>query len=68
MFGFYGAGLDLFSLMFTIIFIMVVCVFIFTIAKGLSQWNRNNHSPGCQFRHESLPSGRKFIIITMTTT
>ena len=45
MFGFYGAGLDLFSLMFTIVFIMVVCVFIFTIAKGLSQWNRNNHSP-----------------------
>lgn len=45
MFGFYGAGLDLFSLMFTIVFIMVMCVFIFTIAKGLSQWNRNNHSP-----------------------
>ena len=29
MFGFYGAGLDLFSLMFTIVFIMVVCVHLY---------------------------------------
>lgn len=40
MFGFGG-----FSVMFGIVFVMFVVVFLMIIIKGLTQWNKNNHSP-----------------------
>lgn len=43
-FGF-GMGFDLFSMMFTIVFILVIAMFIVTAVKGIGQWNKNNHSP-----------------------
>lgn len=39
-FGFSG-----FNFMFTLIFILVIGTFVFVLVKGLSQWNKNNHSP-----------------------
>lgn len=36
---------DLFGILFPIVFFMVLGTFIMTIAKGLSTWNKNNHSP-----------------------
>ncbi len=35
----------LFEIMFTLVFALVFGVFIVTAVKGLSQWNKNNHSP-----------------------
>ena len=43
-FGF-GLGFDMFGVMFTIMFVLVIGMFIFTAVKGISQWNKNNHSP-----------------------
>ncbi len=39
-FGFWGFGF-----MFTIVSVFVMGVIIVTIGKGISQWNKNNHSP-----------------------
>ena len=46
-FGFSGfnAGFGLFEIMFTLVFILVFGMFIVTAVKGISQWNKNNHSP-----------------------
>ena len=46
-FGFSGfdAGFGLFGIMFTLVFILVFGMFIFIAVKGISQWNKNNHSP-----------------------
>ena len=41
--GFSGFGM--FSVMFTVVFILVIGLFVVNIVKGLSQWNKNNHSP-----------------------
>lgn len=35
----------MFSMMFTIVFILVIAVFIINIVKGLGQWHKNNESP-----------------------
>ncbi len=43
-FGF-GMGFDAFGVMFTIVFLLIIGVFISIFAKGISQWNKNNHSP-----------------------
>ena len=40
-FGSFGG----FSVMFGIVFLMFVVVFLMIIIKGLTQWNKNNHSP-----------------------
>ena len=46
MFGSYGfPGFGLFGFMFSLVFILVIGIFAFTIFKGLSQWNKNNNSP-----------------------
>ena len=34
-----------FSIIFSITFLMILGVFIFLVIKGISQWNKNNHSP-----------------------
>lgn len=35
----------LFEIMFFLVFTLVIGTFIVTFARGLSQWNKNNHSP-----------------------
>ena len=46
-FGYPGLGMDfsIFSIMFTIVFLLVIGVFAVAIIRGISQWNKNNHSP-----------------------
>ena len=36
---------SLFPVMFFLAFAMVFGVFILSAVKGISQWNKNNHSP-----------------------
>lgn len=45
-----GGGFDMFDFggfetMFTIVFILVIGVFVVTFVKGIGQWHRNNQSP-----------------------
>ena len=44
MFGF-GFGFDLFQILFFLMFGLFFVVFVGTLIKGISQWNKNNHSP-----------------------
>lgn len=46
-FGFSGfnTGFNLIGIMGTIIFAIVIGMFIVIAVKGISQWNKNNHSP-----------------------
>ncbi|MBR3973590.1 MAG: DUF2500 domain-containing protein [Oscillospiraceae bacterium] len=44
MFGF-GFGFDLFQIMFSLTFLVILGVFIAIAVKGIGQWNKNNHSP-----------------------
>lgn len=41
----FGPSFDIFGIMFGLVFFLVIGVFIFVAVKGLSQWNKNNHSP-----------------------
>ena len=43
-FGF-DFGFSIFGIMFTIVFVLVIGIFIFTIVQGIGQWNKNNNSP-----------------------
>ena len=36
---------NIFPALFVIVFVIVIVFFIVTAVKGLSQWNKNNHSP-----------------------
>lgn len=38
-------GFDMFSLMFTIIFALVIIMFFAIAVRGIRQWNKNNHAP-----------------------
>lgn len=46
-FGFsgFGTGFTIFQIMFTLVFVIVIGMFIVMAVKGISQWNKNNHSP-----------------------
>ena len=46
-FGFsgFGSGFTIFQIMFTLVFVLVIGMFIVIAVKGISQWNKNNHSP-----------------------
>ena len=46
-FGFsgFGTGFTIFQIMFTLAFLLVIGMFIVIAVKGISQWNKNNHSP-----------------------
>ena len=46
-FGFSGfsTGFTIFQIMFTLVFVIVIGMFIVIAVKGISQWNKNNHSP-----------------------
>lgn len=41
----FGMGFDLFGVMFTIVFVLVIGTFIVTAVKGIGQWHKNNNSP-----------------------
>ena len=41
----FGMGFDLFSIMFTIVFMLAIGMFIVIAVKGIGQWNKNNRSP-----------------------
>ena len=41
--GFGGFGM--FNIMFTIVFVLVTGTFVVILVKGISEWNKNNHSP-----------------------
>ncbi len=43
-FGF-DMGFGLFGVIFCLMFLLFFMVFITVVIKGLSQWNKNNHSP-----------------------
>lgn len=43
-FGF-GMGFDLFGVMVTLVFVLVIGMFVVTAVRGISQWNKNNNSP-----------------------
>ena len=43
-FGF-GIGFDLFGVMFTLVFVLVIGMLVVTAVRGISQWNKNNNSP-----------------------
>ena len=46
-FGFsgFGTGFGIFGIMFTLVFVLVIGMFIVIAIKGIGQWNKNNHSP-----------------------
>lgn len=41
----FGGMFGIFSVLFTLVFVLVISVFIFVAVKSFSQWNKNNHSP-----------------------
>ena len=48
--GFYGSGFGfggfgMFGVMFTIVFLLCTGTFVVILVKGISEWNKNNHSP-----------------------
>ncbi len=44
-FSSFERSFDLFSVMFTVVFVLVIGVFAVTIFRGLRTWHRNNNSP-----------------------
>ena len=36
---------DIFPIIFSIMFLLIAGVIVYTIIRGFSQWNKNNHSP-----------------------
>ena len=41
----FGFGFDLFTVVFFLIFLLCIITFTVILVKGISQWNKNNHSP-----------------------
>ena len=41
----FGMGFDLFQIMFTLTFVLVISMFVVTAVRGIREWNNNNHSP-----------------------
>ncbi|MBQ8237811.1 MAG: DUF2500 domain-containing protein [Oscillospiraceae bacterium] len=41
----FGLGFGLFQIMFTLVFLAVMCMFVFVAVKGIAEWNKNNNSP-----------------------
>ncbi|MBQ9747408.1 MAG: DUF2500 domain-containing protein [Clostridia bacterium] len=44
-FGSFSFGFGMFSVFFTIMFVVVISIFAITIFKMLKEWNQNNKSP-----------------------
>lgn len=47
----------MFGITFTLMFAMVVGIFLVTIVRGLGQWNENNHSPRLEV--EAVVTGKR---------
>ena len=43
--GFGFGGFGMFQVMFTIVFLLCTGTFVVILMKGISEWNKNNHSP-----------------------
>lgn len=43
-YGFHS-GFGVFPVMFTIVFVLIIGAFVVFFVQGISQWNKNNHSP-----------------------
>ena len=41
----FGFGFDLFQIMFSLVFFLVIGMFVVMAVKGIREWNKNNHSP-----------------------
>ena len=41
----FGFGFGLFGIIFTLMFLLTFGIILTVIIKGISQWNKNNHSP-----------------------
>ena len=41
----FGMGFDLFQIMFTLTFVLVISMFVVTAVRGIREWNKNNNSP-----------------------
>lgn len=41
----FSFGFSVFTLIFYVIFAIIVTMFVVTAIRGLMQWNKNNHSP-----------------------
>ena len=41
----FGYGFDLFQIVFTLIFLVVMGMFVFAAVKGIAEWNKNNNAP-----------------------
>ncbi len=41
----FAMGFNLFGLMFTIVFMLVIGMFIVMAVSGIRQWSKNNHAP-----------------------
>lgn len=41
----FGMGFGMFQVVFGIMFLFIIGVFIVVFVKGISEWNKNNHSP-----------------------
>ena len=46
-FGFsgFGTGFTVLFVLFTVVFVFMLGIFLAVAVKGISQWNKNNHSP-----------------------
>ena len=41
----FGMSFNMFGIMFTIVFVLVMGMFVVTIVQSIGQWNKNNNSP-----------------------
>ena len=41
----FGFGFGLFQIMFSLVFFLVIGMFVVMAVKGIREWNKNNHSP-----------------------
>ena len=41
----FGMGFCAFGAMFSIVFVLVIGMFVVTAVKGIGEWNKNNNSP-----------------------
>ena len=41
----FGFGFGMFQIMFSLVFFLVIGMFVVMAVKGIREWNKNNHSP-----------------------
>ena len=61
------AGIDLlFSILFPILFLVVLGMILYTIIGNISTWNKNNHSPRLTVPATVVASEQKFLATIQT--